>query len=69
MIEEGFKENEQNEDFHRKFPQGISTNAISKFDAESDRHLNKTVIGLLGIGALGAILAPKQIKALFDKLK
>ena len=39
------------------------------FHAESDRPLNKTVIGLLGIGALGAIFAPKQIKALFDKLK
>ena len=39
------------------------------FEAESDRPLNKTVIGLLGIGALGAIFAPKQIKALFDKLK
>ena len=35
MIEEGFEENEENEDFHRKFPQGISDNVISKFDAES----------------------------------
>ena len=49
-----------------------SNNPVSrkhKFGAESDRPLNKTVIGLLGIGALGAIFAPKQIKALFDKLK
>ena len=68
MIEEGFKENEQNEDFHRKFPQGISTNAISKFDAESDKPVNKTLVGALGIGVLGAIFAPKYVKSLFDKI-
>lgn len=31
--------------------------------------MNKTLVGLLGLGALGAFLAPEQIRALFKKLK
>lgn len=47
-----------------------------EWDAESfeapesqSPNVNKTLVGLLGLGALGAFLAPEQIRALFKKLK
>ena len=48
--------------------------AIDRLQAESfeapvsqSPKMNKTLIGLLGLGALGAFLAPEQIRALFKK--
>ena len=50
--------------------------AIDRLQAESFEapvsqppKMNKTLVGLLGLGALGAFLAPEQIRALFKKLK
>lgn len=43
--------------------------AIDRLQAEPARRVNGTLVGLLGIGALGAIFAPDQIKALFKKMK
>lgn len=37
--------------------------------AEESPKITKKLIGLLGIGALGAVLAPKEIRKLFDKFK
>ncbi len=37
--------------------------------AEESPKISKKLIGLLGIGALGAVLAPKEIRKLFDKFK
>ena len=37
--------------------------------AEDSKKINKKFIGLLGIGALGAYFAPKEIKKLFDNMK
>ena len=49
---------------------------VIEWDAESfeapesqSPKMNKTLVGLLGLGALGAFLAPEQIRALFKKLK
>lgn len=39
------------------------------FEAESDKPVNKTLVGVLGVGVLGAIFAPKYVKSLFDKIK
>ena len=71
-IAETMNQNANNEDFTSFVESELFNDEryeAESFDAESDRPLNKTVIGLLGIGALGAIFAPKQIKAFFDKLK
>ena len=38
------------------------------FEAESDKPVNKTLVGVLGVGVLGAIFAPKYVKSLFDKI-
>lgn len=43
--------------------------AIDRLQAEPARKVNGTLVGLLGLGALGAIFAPEQIRALFKKLK
>ena len=43
--------------------------AIDRLQAEPARRVNGTLVGLLGLGALGAFLAPEQIRALFKKLK
>ena len=43
--------------------------AIDRLQAEPARRVNGTLVGLLGIGALGAIFAPDQIKALFKKMR
>lgn len=43
--------------------------AIDRLQAEPARKVNGTLVGLLGIGALGAIFAPDQIKALFKKMR
>jgi hypothetical protein len=43
--------------------------AIDRLQAEPARKVNRTLVGLLGLGALGAFLAPEQIRALFKKLK
>ena len=37
--------------------------------AEDSKKINKKFIGLLGIGALGAYFAPREIKKLFDNMK
>jgi hypothetical protein len=37
--------------------------------AEESPKISKKLIGLLSIGALGAVLAPKEIRKLFDKFK
>ena len=37
--------------------------------AEESPKISKKLIGLLGIGAIGALLAPKEIKKLFDRFK
>jgi hypothetical protein len=43
--------------------------AIDRLQAEPARKVNRTLVSLLGLGALGAFLAPEQIRALFKKLK
>lgn len=43
--------------------------AIDRLQSEPARKVNRTLVGLLGLGALGAFLAPEQIRALFKKLK
>ena len=37
--------------------------------AEESPKISKKLIGLLGIGAIGALLAPKEIRKLFDRFK
>ena len=61
---------EYQEDYQREFPD--RNRAEEEFFEASESQspkLNKTLVGLLGIGALGAFLAPEQIRALFKKLK
>ena len=50
-----------------RYPLEINLGAES-FEAESDKPVNKTLVGVLGVGVLGAIFAPKYVKSLFDKI-
>ena len=38
------------------------------FEAKNHKPVNKTLVGVLGVGVLGAIFAPKYVKSLFDKI-
>ena len=59
---------EYQEDYQRGFPDRNRAESFEAPESQSPK-MNKTLVGLLGLGALGAFLAPEQIRALFKKLK
>jgi hypothetical protein len=59
---------EYQEDYQRGFPDRNRAESFEAPESQSPK-VNKTLVGLLGLGALGAFLAPEQIRALFKKLK
>ena len=54
-------------DFSKDLKKSLMKMSDDSFEAESDKPVNKTLVGALGIGVLGAIFAPKYIKSLLTK--